>query len=45
METYTKSPNKSIYIAVFIFVAVIVVAIMGSSMFKVVHPGERAVIF
>jgi regulator of protease activity HflC (stomatin/prohibitin superfamily) len=45
METYTKSPNKGIYLAVFIFVAFIVVAIMGSSMFKVVHPGERAVIF
>jgi len=45
METYTKSPNKSIYIAIFIFVAVIVVTIMSSSMFKVVHPGERAVIF
>ncbi len=45
METYTKSPNKGVYIGVFIFIAVIVLAIMGSSMFKIVHPGERAVIF
>ncbi len=45
METYTKSPNKGFYIGAFVFIAVIVLAVMGSSMFKVVHPGERAVIF
>ncbi len=46
METYTNATNKKTSIFIIIGVLIIIFLIIGSSsMFKVVHPGERAVIF
>ncbi len=44
METYFNSKNVS-KIIVIVTIIIVLLIIFGTSMFKVVHPGERAVIF